>query len=653
MDPKALNTFSLLENAVREDNHIQYGDMLQNVYAIRAKEAMELRRSNLEKVCDKASAINEVKNASARIRKAFGDFPEDCPLDARSFGKVENEGIEIEKVLIQTRENIHATLLVYRRKDAAECQPGILLVCGHSDTGKAAPHYQKLALSLSSMGMTAVIIDPLGQGERKLYPGLDFASVREHNLAGKLLSLTGEFFGSYRAYDAKRAVDYMLTRSDIDSSKLGVAGVSGGGTLSSYIFALDERLAAAAPSCYITTFGRNYENELPTDSEQIPAGLWAEGGDMADFIISRAPAPALILTVENDYFDPRGTKESFLEAKKIYALLGKEDNVEMFKGPGSHDLPAELRDATSRFFARHFLGADADCSVPQCEAMPIEDTLVLGGKMTSSLENEDTISVHIAKKMDQLAAERAKSTCDIGEFLRKALKVEPVRETPQYRVLRQNFDRTRKLSSFAVKTSPGAEAILMRTNIPETFFHFEKVDKAVLLVGHLDAKSEMAKISVPEGTAFYGVDLRGVGRSRPITCDHNPDFMAMYDSDYFYDAAGKLLNSPLVGGKVYDLLCTIRLLKESCASLTLCGSGMGGLIAAYAMAIDSTQVDKVVLSNVPESWKSFVNGKDVRWPQSLMIPGSLKCFDLPELYDYISKKVPTEIGEFQNQMMDK
>ncbi len=651
MNPDSLNKFSLLENAVKEDRRVQYGDMLQNFYSQHAAKATQSRKRTLENVSTQEDALREVKNAQERIKRAFGKFPEDCPLNAKTTGFIEQDGVEIEKVLIQTRENIHATLLVYRRKGDTGCQPGILLVCGHSDTGKAAPHYQKLAWSLGKMGMTAVVIDPLGQGERKLYPGLKFQSVREHNLAGKLLSLAGEFFGSYRAYDARRAVDYMLTRSDIDASKLGVAGVSGGGTLSSYVFALDERIAAAAPSCYITTFGRNFENELPTDSEQIPAGLWAEGGDMADFIISRAPAPALILTVENDYFDPRGTGESFLEAKKIYSLLGRESNVEMFTGPGSHALPAELRDATSRFFARHFLGADENCEVPRGDALPVAETLVLGGKMTYELENEDSITAHIAKKMDLLAAERAEKPADIGSFLREALQIPQNIEVPQYRSLRQ-YNNEYKLSSFAVKSDYPAEAILMRLDPNNCMFHLDRQENAVLYVGHLDTRSEMLKLGVPEGTAFYGVDVRGTGRSRSLTCDCEPDFFHMYDSDYFYDATGKLLNVPLAGGRVLDLLATIKLLKESCSHLTVCGCGLGGLTAAYAMAVDSRGVDKLILSGIPESWRSFINGGDVHWPQSVMIPGSLACFDLPELYEYIKKKLPTEIGNFKNQMMN-
>ena len=646
-----MDKLSLLENAIKDDRRVQYGDMLQNFYRTYAEKAAEKRKRTFENISTQEDAMQEVRRAGERIRRSFGSFPEDCPLDPQCFGTIEQEGVEIEKILIRTRENIHATLLVYRKKGASGRQPGILLVCGHSDLGKAAPHYQALACSLGKMGMTAAVIDPYGQGERKLYPGLDFFSVREHNLAGKLLSLTGDFFGAYRAYDAKRAIDYLLSRPDIDPEKIGVAGVSGGGTLSSYIFALDKRIAAAAPSCYITSFARNFENELPTDSEQIPIGLWAEGGEMADFIISRAPAPALMLTVENDYFDPRGTAESCREAKKIYSLLGKEENVSMFTGPGSHALPPELRDATCRFFARHFLGAEENCGVPQSGSLPTEDTLVLGGKMTYDLENEDTITAHLAKKMDLLASERKKQSADIGGFLRDIWQIPQDIEVPQYRSLRQ-FNGEYKLSSFAVKSAFPAEAILMRLDSESCMFHLDEQENAILYVGHLDTKSEMLQLDVPEKTAFYGVDVRGIGRSRSLTCDGEPDFFHMYDSDYFYDATGRMLNVPLAGGRVLDLLATIKLLKESCRHLTVCACGMGGLTAAYAMAVDSRGVDKLVISQVPESWRSFVNGGDVRWPQSVMIPGSLACFDLPELYEYIKKKLPTEIGSFKNQMME-
>jgi cephalosporin-C deacetylase-like acetyl esterase len=633
-----------------KDILIPYGDMLQNYYSRFAEESRQKRNETFEKIITADDAAKEIEEAGKRVQAAFGNFPEDCPLETVSNGIIQKDDVAIEKVVIQTRHGIHATLLVYRKTGATDVQPGILLVCGHNDLGKAAAHYQHLACSLAMMGMTAVVIDPLGQGERKLYPELGFSSVAEHNLTGKQLWLAGEFFGLYRAYDAKRAVDYMVTRKDIDSARLGVAGVSGGGTLSSYTFALDKRIAAAAPSCYITTFMRNFDNELPTDSEQIPPGAWADGGEMIDLVISRAPAPCLVLSVENDYFDPRGTAESVSEAKKIYSLMGKEDNISMFVGPGSHHLPKELRDETCRFFARHFLGAQQDIDIPESKSYDVADILVLDGKMTHQLPGEKTITQHIAEKMDNLAELRKKTNPDIGKFLRSYLQIEENMPMPEYSSLRGNRKEPR-VGMFGIKTETGARGVLTRTNVPESIFHLQEHDHAILYIGDTDSGLEMRQLDIAPDTVIYGLDVRGTGKSRSITCDHNVDFFAMYDSDYFYDSTGKLLNKPLLGGKARDVLAAVKLLKSHCRHLTVCGHGTGGVIAAYAAAADCRNIDELVLDGVPENWRSFVNGKDIRWPQSVMIPHSLKYFDMQELYQYISSQIPLKITRYADQMM--
>ena len=303
-----------------------YGDMVQNYYRNLAKKAVKARSERLNRITDAQEAAEEVKLAKARLQKAFGKFPERCPLDPVVTGTVTRDGITCEKVIIQVRPGMHATMSVFRKEGtpADEKQPLVLQLCGHNANGKAAGNGQRLLFTLAKAGFTTASIDPLGQGERYQYALDTDNPVRQHNLAGKLLQLEGEFFCTWRLFDARCALDYLLSRSDVDTSRVGVCGTSGGGTLSSYLFALDERIHAAAPACFITTYMRNFNNELPTDVEQIPPGLWGDGGDMADFVIARAPAPALILDVENDFFDVRGTAESFEEAKKIYSLLGKE-----------------------------------------------------------------------------------------------------------------------------------------------------------------------------------------------------------------------------------------------------------------------------------------------------------------------------------------
>ncbi len=124
-----------------------------------------------------------------------------------------------------------------------------------------------------------LIFDPLGQGERLQYPTDALKSqigvgVPEHLYAGNQQFLVGEFIGTWRAWDAIRALDYLLTREEVDRRHLGVTGNSGGGTMTTWLCGVESRWTMAAPSCFVTTFRRNLENELPADTEQCPPARW-------------------------------------------------------------------------------------------------------------------------------------------------------------------------------------------------------------------------------------------------------------------------------------------------------------------------------------------------------------------------------------------
>ena len=79
-------------------------------------------------------------------------------------------------------------------------------------------------------------------------------------------------------------------------------------TLTTWLSALDERFTMAAPSCVVTEFIYNLENEEPQDSEQCPPGLLAAGLDMADFFIAQVPRPRLLLGPARDFVDLGGRR---------------------------------------------------------------------------------------------------------------------------------------------------------------------------------------------------------------------------------------------------------------------------------------------------------------------------------------------------------
>ncbi|MCK4982805.1 MAG: acetylxylan esterase, partial [Victivallaceae bacterium] len=267
-----------------------YGHMLQEYYRQQLIPIFAQRKERLKQLKNRDDALAYVADVKNKIKKSFGPFPEKTPLNVRIVGVAEYENYIVEKVIYESRPNFPVSASLYLPRDIKGKVPAVLGVCGHSANGKLDGAYQSFCQGLVNKGFAVLIYDPISQGERHQFDavpeGKDIAEscTHVHNMLGKELRLCDEFFGTWRVWDGIRGIDYLCSRPEIDASRLGVTGNSGGGTTSSYINALDDRLTMAAPGCYITTFMRNFDNELPTDSEQIPPGIITSGCDMADFL---------------------------------------------------------------------------------------------------------------------------------------------------------------------------------------------------------------------------------------------------------------------------------------------------------------------------------------------------------------------------------
>src|SRR4029078_6692059 len=108
----------------------------------------------------------------------------------------------------------------------------------------------------------------------------------------------------------------------------------------------------SAPGCFVTTFRRNLENELPADTEQCPPHALALVLDHDDFLAAGAPRRLILLTKEKDYFDQRGAREAFARLQRLYSALERPDDVAFFTGPTGHGYSQETREAMYRFFTR-------------------------------------------------------------------------------------------------------------------------------------------------------------------------------------------------------------------------------------------------------------------------------------------------------------
>ena len=252
--------------------------------------------------------------------------------------------------------------------------------CGHSTTGKAAETYQILHINLAKQGYVVLTYDPVGQGERSRFWDPQKARSRfnlscgEHAVLGNPLYLLGTNLARYRIWDGMRALDYLSSRPEVDASKIGCAGNSGGGTLTAYIAALDSRVSAAAICCYITTLRRRMANRIEqdpsSDPEQDIFGFVSEGIDHAGLLAMIAPRPTLLGTARFDFFPIEGARESFAEARRLYQVAGAGDRIERVEAAEKHGLSAPLRLAVYEWFGRWLAGDKVTGRVAEVAVTP-------------------------------------------------------------------------------------------------------------------------------------------------------------------------------------------------------------------------------------------------------------------------------------------
>lgn len=306
--------------------------------------------------------IRTVADAERRklmVRETFlsliGGLPDDQgPLNPRITGRIQGENYTIEKIVFESLPGFYVTANLYRPGPPGR-YPGVLLQAGHTQEGK--PEGQLLAANLALKGFVVLAFDPVGQGEReqtydrRVDGPLAGWSVPEHIQAGAQSILVGESVARYFIWDAKRALDYLVSRPDVDPERLGAVGCSGGGALTTFIGALDPRVKAVAPACFVNSYRLLFAGPDP-DSEMSPPELLSRGLDMADYVELSAPTPWLILATDGDYFTPAGAKLVYEEARKWFGLYGAADKLRFFVGPGPHGTPLETREAIYEWMIR-------------------------------------------------------------------------------------------------------------------------------------------------------------------------------------------------------------------------------------------------------------------------------------------------------------
>lgn len=635
--------------------------LLQDYYVAKVREIEATQNAKRAALKTKADAEQYVASVRERVRTAFGPLPERTALNAKVTGELKRDGYRVEKVTFESRPGFVVTANCYVPTNRKGPFPAVVGSCGHASNAKAYDAYQSFAQGLARQGYLAFIYDPLGQGERSQYPDEHGKShvgigVGEHLLAGNQQFLVGDFLGTWRAWDGIRALDYILARGDVDPQHVGITGNSGGGTLTTWLCSLDPRWTMAAPSCFVTTFRRNLENELPADTEQCPPLAIALGLDHADFLAVMAPKPIILLSQERDYFDVRGTTEALGRLQHLYTLLGQPDNVKLFIGPGEHGYPQEAREAMYNFFNKQ-TGLPAIEREPALTLEKDADLYCTPEGRVDTLPSRSVFSFTQEKAGTLAKARKPLTGTELAEAVTQTLKLPKQEGAPDYRILRNLKSRKYPLPGatwYAVETEPHMVALVTRLSKTGGTSRPARGSKlATLYVSHLSADQELRTEAVLATAAqadpevpLYAMDVRGIGEGMPNTCGEN-SFASPYGCEYFYAIHGLMLDKPLLGQRTHDVLRVLAWLKDQGhEEVQLIGTGYGALPAAFAGLLSPT-VNRVTLQRALSSYSETAQTEVYRWPLSAFAPGVLATWDLPDVYAALADK------NFQNLELRK
>lgn len=360
-------------------------DRLADYFNAIGQKQLAARKTAIDGIRTQAQARQRIAESRTKLIERIGGLIDyGGPLNAVTVKTIDRGAYVIENLHFESLPGYIVTANLYRPKSLGK-HPAVLFSIGHWDLGK--PAGQRICANLATKGFAVLAYDPIGQGERlqafdaRLGRSLIGGPTEQHFMGGAQAVLIGETVARYLINDSRRAIDYLVSRPEVDGTRIGATGCSGGGTQTTYIAALDDRIKAAAPACYMNSFEMLLTG--PTgDSEQTFPGFVSEGLDQSDWVMQFAPKPWLISSTEQDFFTPAGAKIVHDQARQFYRVFDKESMVKWVVGPGGHGTPTVVREAIYEWMI-HWLKdgkgdpkdedlpmllADQLCAYPKCLA---------------------------------------------------------------------------------------------------------------------------------------------------------------------------------------------------------------------------------------------------------------------------------------------
>jgi len=270
-------------------------------------------------------------------------LPGKSPLHPQIFGRIERQGYSVEKVLLETLPGYYLGGNLYRPLGRRGKFPGIVSPHGHWNHGRLenteACSVPGRAINLARQGYVVFTYDMVGYNDTKQ---------TSHGFGGKSEDLWRFLPLGLQLWNSIRATDFVAALPDVDESRLGATGASGGGTQTFLLTAVDDRIAVSAP---VNMISATMQGGDPC--ENMP-GLRV-GTFNVEIGAMMAPRPMLMVSATGDW--TRNTmKEEYPEIRTVYDLYGKQADLEAVQFNYKHNYNRESREAVYRFFAKRLKG---------------------------------------------------------------------------------------------------------------------------------------------------------------------------------------------------------------------------------------------------------------------------------------------------------
>jgi len=635
----------------RQPNQIMESWLLEQ-----AKQSFADWETRYEQLQTPAQIATYQQNLRDQFVSHIGGFPERTPLNARVTGTVQRDGYRVEKVLFESRPGHYVTGLCFVPEPDRfqKPYPGVLVVCGHSANGKGYEGYQTATAMLAKNGIVGLIIDPICQGERLQHLDEDHSvvvssSTQGHTLVGLGAILLGQNTARIEIWDAMRGIDYLQQRPDVAADQIGCMGNSGGGTQTAYLMALDDRIQAASPACYITTFERLLHTIGPQDAEQNIFGQIGWGMDHSDYLLMRAPTPILMCTATQDFFSIDGAWTSFRRGKRLYSRLGFPERISLAEVDEKHGWHQPLREAAVQWMVRWLAGRDEVVREPALKLLSPEELQVTPQGQVLLLPGARSVNQQQHAEFLELQPTREAIWKNVATAKQAVRELAGIRQLAEIPVPQVEKTATLKVDGIAIES-------WILTNeeglpLPAFLYRPDDANQGPLLYAHqagkqasfeVDGDKRSAWSYAKAGHTVLAIDPRGIGETAPASAVwYHPRF----GQDGKHVAIAYLLGKNYVGMRAEDLLVAARWLRSeidpsSAAQVDLvCSGGAVATAGLHAAALQDELFANITLHQMLPSWESILDSLVSESQFVNCIHGATRAYDLSDLIATLDDRV--------------